>query len=71
MLFSMEASPLTTDSGLYSKKSMFTIKIDISHHSSPRSPGMLRKTGISPYIVRFWAYMGGFHPKTMVMGWYG
>ena len=71
MLFSMEAWPLITEFGLYSKKALFTIKISISHHSSPRSPGMLRKTGISPHIWWFWVVFALRAWLCMVMVGYG
>ena len=54
----MEAQPLTYTNQVYSKKILFTIKIWLTHHSSPRSAYMLRKTGICPYIWWFWANIG-------------
>ncbi len=54
----MEAQPLTYTNQVYSKKILFTIKICLTHHSSPRSAYMLRKTGICPYIWWFWANIG-------------
>ena len=45
--------------GRYSEKSLFTIKIWLPPPKNPVFGGMLRKTGISPYIWWFWGAFGG------------
>ena len=60
MLTSMEAQPLFTGFQVYSKKAMFTIKIYISHLRAPDQPGMLRITGICPYIALYMVVLGCF-----------
>jgi hypothetical protein len=60
MLTSMEAQPLFTRFQVYSKKAMNAIKIYNAPPEHHRSPGMLRITGICPYIWWFRAALGGY-----------
>lgn len=46
--------------GVYSKKSMNARKKGLPPPKTPVFGGMLRKTGISPYIWWFWGAFGGF-----------
>ena len=48
-----------SQTGGYSKKILSSMKIAIPPPKKPVFPYMLRKTGISPYIPRFWGAFGG------------
>ena len=63
--------PLTMAHQAYSKKALFTIKIRITHLQLTRSAGMLRKTGICPYIWWFWAGLGRSGWFSPYIGRYG
>ena len=67
----MEAQPLFTDHQAYSKKALFTIKICISSSLAPVYLGMLRKTGIYPYIGCFWWFLGVIERLGCCMDRYG
>ena len=60
MLTSMEAQPLSTEYQVYSKKAMNAIKIYIMPPRAPVYLGMLRITGICPYIGLYMVVMGCF-----------
>ena len=50
---------IPTNQGSIGKKSLFTKKMSNPPPKSPVFRGMLRKTGISPYIWWFWGAFGG------------
>jgi len=58
----MKAEPYLYIKGGYSKKIKFTREIGNTHPRAPIYPGMLRITGISPYIRVFPGVLWGYWP---------
>jgi len=56
----MKAEPYLYIKGGYSKKIKFTREIGNTPPRAPVYPGMLRKTGISPYIRVFYGVFRGY-----------